>query len=562
MPTQSRFLLSILLTLCAALALSACHASEDDPAGLADELSDAVRRQHSIYHLRNLHSTALRENDSDRSAAAVTAVVDASVEKLAQCYIDNRVDTRNGQDILDLLKEMQDARALPALVEALDWSAEVNEEHAIRAAQTIPYLELDDGQKAQAAEALAAAIRKVRQARPIDNRIRIEVIRALGELHHTAALPVLTEIATAQSETQNFQINRLAAQQIGALADASSVPAMIKGLYLFAPSNPAMRMNDVAAEALVRIGRPSLDPVLALMRGDNEEANAIADAYIAAVRERDENAAAQMSRAQVIGSEATFTLGSLGFAEAFDPLMAEVQSDDQYRRVNGAVALVSLNVSDAQGNQIREALENVYTQTPNDYQGVAFRAQLIAAMRRTYSGGYLNFFFSHASNSDEQPPARLEAVNAFALLANKTEMERLTGWLSSHESDPYHANFTRDTATSIAVANECDADLACYIGKLSDGDAAVVRKAAHMVGRLGQGNGDAIAALVGLLSHSEIEVRLSAIAALDRVATSGSAEAITRIDELRQEEEGRAIWTQFSRQALPIQARLRARTSG
>ena len=101
-----------------------------------------------------------------------------------------------------------------------------------------------------------------------------------------------------------------------------------------------------------------------------------------------------------------------------------------------------------------------------------------------------------------------------------------------------------------------------YIGKLDDSEQEVVRKAASMLGRLGRGNDQVINALVEKLSHSEAAVRLSAVAALDRVATNGSQAAIDKIDELREQEEGRAIWNEFSREALPIQARLRARLGG
>ena len=52
---------------------------------------------------------------------------------------------------------------------------------------------------------------------------------------------------------------------------------------------------------------------------------------------------------------------------------------------------------------------------------------------------------------------------------------------------------------------------------------------------------------------------MAAVQALDRVATEGSEAAIEKIEQLREQEQGRAIWNQFAREALPIEARLRAR---
>ncbi|MCB9614647.1 MAG: HEAT repeat domain-containing protein [Sandaracinus sp.] len=544
-----------------ATVLVACHAAEDDPAGQAEELKDPVRRQNAIRNLQKIWSKVLQENENDRSAAPVQAVLDATVEKIASAYVENRMDNQNGLAMLDLLKEMRDPRAIPALKEALDWRAEVNEEHAIRSAQTIAVLDVPDDKKDELATALGTAIDKVRQARPIDNRLRVEMIRALGSLETRAATPILTRIATAQVEEQNFLINRLAAQQLGQLADPAAVEPMIKGLYLFAPNNPGMRMNDVAAETLVRIGRPSLEPLLALLRGENTEANAIAEAYIAAVRQRDEQAASQMSVQQVVGSEATFTLGALGFPEAFDALLAETNAEDTFRKVNGAIALVRLNLSEAQVTQVREKLRAIYTGTSSDFEGVAFKAQLIAAMRSLYDEGFLPFFLEQVRETDLHPQVRLEAVNAYALLASKTEMQALDQWMARNTDDAYYENFRTSVAKPSEVANECDVDLACYLGKMNDADKDVVRKAAFMIGRLGQGNADAIARLTEKLGHMDIEVRLAALNALDRIATSGAPEAVAKIEELRTIEEGRAIWSQFSREALPVVARLIARAS-
>ncbi|HJK95374.1 MAG TPA: HEAT repeat domain-containing protein [Polyangiaceae bacterium LLY-WYZ-15_(1-7)] len=556
---MKKIAISLFVSTLATVALVACHAAEDDPAGQAEELSDPVRRTNAIRNLQKIWSNALREADGDRSAANVREVADAVIDKLAQAYIDNRMDNQNGLAMLQLMKEMEDPRALPALVAALDWRAEVNEEHAIRAAQTIQILELEEGQKADVASALGEALEKVRQARPVDNRLRVEMIRALGSLDSTAATPHLTKVATQQIEEQNFLINRLAAQQLGELGDPEAVDEMILGLYLFAPSNPGMRMNDVAAEALVRIGQPSLQPLLATLRGENEAANDIAEAYIEAVRQRDEQAAERMSVEQHIGGEATYALGALGFREAFDPLFAETEAEDTFRRLNGAIALVRLNMNESDLPRVRERLQSIYTGFADDAQSVQMKAQLTAAMRSLYDPGYLDFFLEQAKEEDNHPVVRLEAMSSYALLANKAQAEALQAWLAANEDDPYHDNFSQTTEKALATAIECDEDVQCYIGKLDDEDKAVIRKAAFMLGRLGRGNEAVIEALVGKLDHGELEVRMAAVQALDRVATEGSEAAIEKIEQLREQEQGRAIWNQFAREALPIEARLRAR---
>jgi HEAT repeat protein len=553
----------VLSTMGSAAVLYGCHADENDPAGQAGELGDPVRRENAVANIVRMYTTKLSAHDGDRSHAEVKAIADATVEKLTQTYLDHPEDTQNRAAIVNLLYEMRDPRSLPALVQALDWRSEVSEDPAIRAAQTLKVMEIPEDKKGEVIEALSEALDKITGARGVDNRMRIEFIRALGDIDDRRATPILTKIATTQTEEQNFLINRLAAQQLGRLEDPAAVPAMIKGLFLFAPNNPAMRMNDVAAEALVRIGRPSFEPLLAVLRGSNEDVNTIVTQYIEAVRQRDEQAANSMSVEGLRSAEATFALGALGVADALEPILAEAREEDLGRRLNAAVALVRLNLSDAQRAQMRDTLKTVYQAQENPMA----KAQLLAAMRHTYDAALLPFLLDEVRNDRQLPDIRLVAVESYAMLANKQESAALRTVIDrepASEDGGFKENF-QAYDPALAVANECDEDVACWIGKLGADDKLVVRKAAYMLGRFGRGNDDAISALTDKLGHPEIEVRLAAIQALDAAATSGNSEsidaAVTKINQLEETEEGRSIWNNFSREALPIQARLRHRAS-
>ncbi len=546
------------------LVVAGCHADPDDAAGQARELSDPVRRQNAIVNLHRLYTKALADRDGDRSSAEVRAIADAAADKLTQTYIDHPEDTQNGLDILELLKEMRDPRTLPALLKALDWRPEVSEEHAIRAAQTFQFMDLPDGKSKQVVSAISGALSKVTQSRGVDNRMRIEMIRALGALHDRSATSVLTKVATTQSENQNFLINRLAAQQLGRLGDPAAVPAMIKGLFLFAPSQPRMRMNDVAAEALVRIGRPSLAPLLKVLRGEHEAANAIAKTYIDAIRQRDARAAGQMSVRAVTSSEATFALGALGFRDALAPLIKETEGGDRARATNAVIALVRLGLRKSDIPRVRGVITKVFEETPSNLEGAAARAQLISAIRHMYDPGMLPFILKQMADREQHPQVRIEAATSYAMLANKSEAKELrqaTAREPASTDGGYRENFAKNER-ALAAAVECNSDVQCWLGKLNANEAMVVRKAAYMLGRFGLGNAKVIDALVGKLDHGKIEVRLAVVAALDHVAVKGSQAGIDKIEELRTTEDGRAIWTQFSREALPIQARLRARTAG
>jgi len=464
----------------------------------------------------------------------VQAIADVIVDPLTRAYVDYPEDRINGLSILDLLYEVQDPRSMPALLEALNWRTEVSEDHAVRAAQTIQAMEVPAAERANVIQALARSLERITDSRPEDNKMRIAMIRALGALKDKGATDILTSIATKQDEKQNFLINRLAAQQLGELRDPAAIPALIKCLFLFAPNHPELRMNDVAAEALILVGRPSLKPLLGVLAGKDATANAIAKQYIDAVKARRPDLANSMTVRQVTGGEASFALGALGFSEALQPLLQETASSDTPRKLNAAIALVRIDVPEAQKASVRSTLKKVYGQLPRGYQGVAMRGQLIAAIAHMYDA---------------------------ALLANKAEAASLAQAIAKEkpsESGGYREKF-EERKPLLDLANECDTSVDCWVSKASSADANEARKGAYMLGRYAAGQAKAIDALVGQLGSDDLGVRLSALMALDQIAVKGSSGAVAKVDELRSREQGQSVWTRFRGEALPIQARLRSR---
>jgi HEAT repeat protein len=548
--------------LVAALGLG-CHAAKDDPEGQAEELSDPVRRENAIFNLKEIYTETLAANGGDRQSEGVVAVSDVIVGPLTEAYIAFPEDRINGLAILDLLYEMQDARSMPALIEALNWRTEVSESHATRAAQTIQVIDVPAAERGEVIAALGRSIERITGSRPEDNKMRVAMIRALGSLDDNGATDILTQIATKQDENQNFLINRLAAQQLGELRDPSAIPALVKCLFLFAPGQPKMRMNDVAAEALILIGRPSLKPLLKVLAGKDETANAIAKHYIDAVKAQRPDLANTMTVRQVTGGEASFALGALGFSEALEPLLAETATNDTARKLNAAIALVRIDVPEADRERVRSTLKSVYRSLPKGYQGVAMRGQLLAVIAHTYDPEMMPFIYEQAADRKANPELRIIAVQNYALLANKDEAAKLESLISREqrsEDGGYREKFA-ENKPMLALASECDANVDCWVAKAKSTEGGEARKGAYMLGRYGSGNEKAIAALVSQLGSEELGVRLSALMATDQIAVHGSSAAVTKIDELRAREEGQSVWTRFRYEALPIQARLKSRRS-
>ncbi len=541
--------------LCAAgllMLVVSCHPDDNDPKGQAGDLGDPVRREFALGRLQSIFATRLSDAKGDRSAAPIKEFNDQTWEALVKGYLDHPEDTQNGLRILSLMNEMRDPRTLPALIKALDWTAEVSEDHAVTAALTMTEVDIPTEQRGDVVAAICKAVTRVDGARGADNRMRKSFIEVLGKLKDKRATDTLVKIALKRDASQNFLFNILAAQQLVGIADPAATAPMIKALYWFDMNNPAMRMDDVATSALVAIGKPALEPLLATLRGQNAEANDTVKLYIEAIKQKDKDAAAKINDRDEISRESTFTLGKLGFREALDPLIEESKSDSEARRNNAALALVSIVRAPEDTARIVAELKRVYASVKKES-----RPQLLVAMRHLYASELMPFFMETTkAKEDELPPIRLYAFQGYAMLANKKEMAELK---PIFDKDELFSEQLKDHAPLFALAAECDDNVTCWTGKLKDNDKLVLRKAASMLARYGRGDDKAIHALVQLFGHRDLEVRNEALGAADVIAVKGSKEAIDKIDELETVEGGRSIWNNFKREALPTRSRLKMR---
>lgn len=529
--------------------LVACHADDNDPKGQGDELEDPVRREHAVGRLFSIFTQRMVAAKGDRSAPALKEFNDAAHAQMVKAYLDYPEDTHNGLKLLQLMAEMRDPRTLPALLKALEWQAEVTEDHAVTAATTMTVLDIPPDQRGAVVEKICSALKRVQGARGVDNRMRKSLIEVLGKLKDKRATDTLVEIALRQSESQNFLFNKLAAQQLIGIADASSVEPMVKALYMFDLNQPMMRMQEDAEAVLVAIGMPSLEPLLKAARGENAEVNALVDLSIEAFRRKDPEVAKAMSKDALIAREAILTLGRLGSPAALATLIKEAASEDETRRNTAALALVAINRGPGDAKRVVEAMSAVYEKSEKQA-----RPQLLVALRHLYSDEAMPLLLKVAATHEEElPPVQMYGFVSYALLANKDEAKHLPPILEKEELIRPHLE---EYKVAIQAAGECDKNVECWIGKLKDKDKVVIRKAANMLARYGRDNQAAIAGLAELLGHADLEVRNEALSAADYVASKGSEILVKRIDELEAAEAGRSIWNNFKREALPVRSRL------
>jgi HEAT repeat protein len=413
MATQRGFLVVLQVAMVAVCltGLWGCHADDNDPKGQAEELHDAVRREHAIGRLFAIMTERLAAAKGDRSSPGFKEFVEATQADLVKAYLEHPEDNQNGLKMLQLMAEMYDPRTIPALLKALEWQAEVSEDHAVTAANTLVKIDTPANKKGEVVAKICEALKKVTGARGVDNRLRKGFIEVLGKLKDKGATDTLMEIALRQDESQNFLFNKLAAQQMVYIKDPEAVDRLVKALYMFDAAQPMMRMEEDAESALVAIGKPSLAPLMQAAKGENPEVVKLVELSIDSFRRKDPELAATMSKSALVAREAVLTLGKLGMRDALDLLVSEAKSDNKDRRMTASLALVGITRQDGDTARVVEAMKSAYDQSEKQS-----RPQMLVAFRHLYANEVMPILLKVAQTTEtELPPVQMYGWASYAL---------------------------------------------------------------------------------------------------------------------------------------------------
>jgi HEAT repeat protein len=358
----------------------------------------------------------------------------------------------------------------------------------------------------------------------------------LGATGSREAVAPLSEVA--DDPRTHFLIRRMAVEQLGALVRGrptwavETIPPLLRALYAAAPGNPAMRMNDVAALALVQVGPEAVDPLLRVLDaergGNDDEILDLVDTYIGQVLTI--NPSVEMDARQIRMSEAIFTLGSMGDLRAAPRLQALSADSDSVISQGAMMALSQLvPTPDATLDLLDAALRDAD-------RGTAERAHLLGVLGQTYDNRAVAVFRRIAEGGDELP-VRYEAARQFYLLATAAE----AGAFTAPEDIPLHGGLQ----SLVDLSARCN-DVPCFRDMLDPADPAAFEKAASMLTRLGDREAPTVERLFDALRTADVQVRRAATHAIDRLLsepTAAQAATLRRIVERAEDAElGRASW--------------------
>lgn len=540
------------------LVLSGCRSNPDDAAAQAKDLLDNGKRSVAIGNLTRLYISAMEKASNDRNAAPVKSIMDASLEHLVKAYVEHPEDTKNGKDVLELLAQMRSVKGYPAFIKSLEWRTEISEDHAVLGAKTLAILPLDANQKGEAIAGISKALSRVSGSRGADVRMSEAFISALGAFEDVRGLDPLLAFATKVTPGQTFLLNRLAYEKAAMLKDPKAIPAFINALTAFDPAHPQIRVNDLAQQGLVRIGSAAVPALIEMLNGKDAASNKNSADYTKAVKAMQPNFPIWADANT--HAEAAITLGEIGDSAAIEALLgtlndlptkplalAEGESSTELEKwIASTISLLRTRPTPAQAARIKEVVIKVLGVVPS-----LRRPQLIVASQHAYDASYIDFWLSVVNKADEEN-ARVLAFTAAALLANKTEAQRLKPYLE--KADDYRESFKQEAA-SLALAEECDTNVACYASKLSSTNVKVARKAAYMVARLGN-EADAKKIYDAFEKQTDSELRSDMLYAVDHLAVGGNKAIEDALRAYAQKESGTSAWKRIETTSKLLMARL------
>ncbi len=244
-----RIQLTAALAVTLAVGAVACQGDPNDPMTWAKQLKDLRNQKEALDHLANM--------DVERARPAVPALMDL--------YNDSK-----RPEFLEALARYQDPRTKQIMIDALDYTDDDFDRATIAAGV------LGDMKATDAVPALIAAAEKPLPIKSRANSARVAAIRALVKIGDKRAVPTLMKILTTSADEQDFLLNQRAALGLAEFKDPQAIPALIKGLFM---TGRGTGIFQECRLALVRIGQPSVDPLIALLKEQNPEIQEMAKQY-------------------------------------------------------------------------------------------------------------------------------------------------------------------------------------------------------------------------------------------------------------------------------------------
>jgi HEAT repeat protein len=460
-----------------ALLLTGCVSDPRDPNTWIKKLGNPVEQKDAVRELVKLKDPA-------------------AVPPLIEFYGKN-----HDPEVLKAIATFKDKRAVPTMIDSLEFSEESFDNAATAAAA------LGETPDPSAVDPLVKTLSKPLSIKSRANIVKLEAMKSLGKIKDKKAAPALMKVLETSADEQDFYLNIVAGEQLGLLGDARAVPSLIRGLFM---NGRGADSYQVCRVSLLSLGKASVQPLL----DAHQHKNAAIEA----------DAKKLEFRPGVIEQKTALVLGDLRAKEAIPLLQAELKKPQKGDNHTGALYALGM-IGDP---STTKDLTAVLSDGKRD-----FKVRISAAESLNLAGdpAALPALLTVAKTGDvvkggeKYPDVRVAAAMTYARLGGPAEAAAFAPVAAAEKAAPEEF---KENVERLELGKKCSKDVTCYATALeSDPKLTHQEKAAFMLARLGK---PGLPALIKKLPTREPVVRQAILFAIGKVADKSSDDARKALD--------------------------------
>lgn len=523
---------------------------ENQPEYWLDKLDDAKWRPRAVKRLTQFLDDGLGKANNDMNDPSVKALEDTLVGPLTKAYVENygELDTQTRVELIKLLADFRDERAIPALNKAFEefakrprtTSDEADIKWAVRA--------YGDMKKPELAAGVLAAFEKLEAHTQLGGITYKDYSKAMVSAPSptwTSALIAKLEVEIkhpTSGKTKEQQRDLIepyrdqafwqvtAAQVLGEIGDPSAVEPLLK--VLLDPSKGDIATTAILA--LVKIGKPSVDRAVKMLDASDPLVAYHKKLLMKASDSKEE------PKGNPALSIAAAVIGLCGRADGVDPLLKALEKPGLEAADKAVLAqeLTKLPATEASKAAFKATFESIPLDTSMPSQAPALPV-LAEAAGDFYDPGMVDWLLERAektSGGGEEKTALQQALATTALKVAKVAQ------LSVVEAAAKRYKVDDLAKFGAPILQKCGDKVDCYLTEVektennSKEKQVAGIKAAYMIGILGnESSRDAL--IERLPSLENAAVHFVATKSIDKLTPKGSAEVVKKLTDLIEKNE-------------------------
>lgn len=535
-------------------ALMGC-ADENDPETHVKKLNDPATRSLAVTRLIQFFEDAMTRDKGDRNGPTVKPLLEKIVEPMAQTCVSGDLDERTQSKLVKFLSDSRDPKAEPCLLKVLkEYKPEGTEDDVRSACRAVAATKM----KSASAD-LLQVFKKMRASKPKAGQIYRDVSDAMVAIADPAWESDLIErlghpindpkdMATLKDELV-WQIT--SAQLLGQLKSEKAVIPLLKVILSPLKADAAM----TAILALVKIGKPTIAPTIALLKGENKDL--VDYSKIESLKAQGAgdkpSAEAQKAAASAYINTAALVLATIGRSETAAPMLEVLEKAEDIPR-----AIIARELSKVPKTpEVLKAFQTAYEKTPVTLSippGQGAREALLEASSMFFDASLVPWIVKTAMDAkgeegDLAPVRESSLLTAMKLmtqdqLADVDKLYNLKTTGADGKPSTLGKGLEKEYKLAKDVVTTCGDKVDCYLGKLTDPASQAKDtqlqgiKAAYMLGVYGKEDvrGKVIDSFPKITNAA---VRFVAVSLIDDLSPKGDAEIAAKLQAIVDEAEAK-----------------------